>query len=380
MSSRSAVARVLALLLASGLLPAAGLLLFCAVTLPGKALAGAVGLMGVGPLLWALAAERRQSALSRLGKWVAVLGMAGIVGIALQAPPHRSPEGSRISSRYADGGRHGWRVGVGNVLPEIDQIHCGFAAAVVLDPLFNRRQKQGLAAETDALYDEMARDPEFRACGSAMPSIYREILGFEFRDGHYFHYIPPQIDRSKPSSALVFLHGSGGNFKAYTWLLSKVADRVGCTVIAPTFGLGEWEKPGAYAAVIAAISDAGRHAAIDPARIHLAGLSNGGKGVCLAESEPGPRFASIVLLSAVLHHRVLPEVLAHRLGKRPVLVLSGMVDDRVPWDYVSGYASRLADAGMDVTTQGFEGEDHFLLFRRRAEMVDALTGWLQHGP
>ncbi|WP_395751106.1 alpha/beta hydrolase family protein [Prosthecobacter sp.] len=266
------------------------------------------------------------------------------------------------------------------MLPEIDQIHLGYVAAVAFDPLFTRRQRKELSAMTDAIYTEIGDDSDFVAVGSALPSIYREASFEEFRDGHYFHYIPAGVDRARPAPTLVFLHGSGGNFKAYIWLLSKMADKLGFIVIAPSFGLGNWEKKGGYKAITNALADAGKHAAIDPENIHLMGLSNGGKGLCLAESAPGPKFRSLIFLSAVLHDRIAPAELASRLQQRRMLILSGGSDDRVPWDYVSIYAEKLKAEGMEVTLHRFEGEDHFLFFRRRSEVVAKVADWLDSFP
>ena len=226
------------------------------------------------------------------------------------------------------------------------------------------------------MYAEMAADADFTAVGSALSSIYREISFEDFRDGHYFHYIPANVDRCKPTPALVFLHGSGGNFKAYIWLLTKMADELGITVIAPSFGMGNWEKRGGYETITRAIEDAGKHAAIDPDQIHLMGLSNGGKGLCLAESAAGPKFRSLIFLSAVWHNRIRPRELAARLQQRRILILSGGSDDRVPWDYVAGYAEKLKADGLDVTTQCFDGEDHFLFFRQRSEVLKLLAKWI----
>ncbi|MHB1080077.1 MAG: alpha/beta hydrolase [Prosthecobacter sp.] len=229
---------------------------------------------------------------------------------------------------------------------------------------------------TDTMYAEISAAPDFTAVGSALPSIYRELSFGEFRDGHYFQYIPAGVDRTKPTPTLVFLHGSGGNFKAYTWLLSKVADELGITLIAPTFGMGNWEKKGGYEAITRAIADADKHAAIDPGQIHLMGLSNGGKSLCLAESTSGPKFRSLIFLSAVLHSRIQPAELAARLQPRRVLILSGGSDERVPWDYVSGYAEKLKAGGLDVTSRRFGGEDHFLFFRQRTEVLQLVAGWI----
>jgi predicted esterase len=376
MSSPLALLKAAVLLLALVFLPVAVVLGFCSITWTGIGLGFAVGMIGCGPLLWCIGDERCSTRQVWLGKGLLGLGLAFGIGLVMQAPDGHTAESARMHSRYADGGWHHARFGFGNVLPETDQIHLGYQVAMKFDPFFTEEQKQELAAMTDAIYAEMELDAEFAACGSALGAIYDEVTFAEFRHGHYFHYIPPQLDRTKPAPALVFLHGSGGNFKAYTWLLSKVADQTGCTVIAPSFGLGNWEKRGAYEAITAAIADAGKHAAIDPARIHLMGLSNGGKGVCLAESSRGPRFASIILLSAVLHDDIQPASLAKRLTNRPVLILSGQNDDRVPWSYVDDYAAKLEKGGMQVTKRAFDGEDHFLFFRRQTEILDEVRRWI----
>ncbi|MEZ5384538.1 MAG: hypothetical protein R3F13_03375 [Prosthecobacter sp.] len=377
MSSPLALLKALALLLALILMPIALIALACVVTWPGTILGVSLGLLGLGPLLFWIGDERGAILQLRLGKAFLALGVIGLTSTVWRAPDGHTLENARIHSRYADGGWHYERFAFGNVLPEIDQIHLGYAAALAFDPFFNREQKRDLSAMTDAIHAEMAKDAEFQACGSALTTIYDEMTFTEFRDGHYFHYIPSKHDRSKPAPALVFLHGSGGNFKAYVWLLSKVADETGCTVIAPTFGLGNWEKRGAYDAITNAIADAHKHAAIDPDQIHLMGLSNGGKGVCLAESEEGPHFRSLIFLSGVFHNRITPEQLAERLKPRTVLVLSGGSDDRVPWNYVSDYAAKLKAGGLNVTTRQFPDDDHFLFFRKRKEVLRTVAEWLK---
>lgn len=349
--------------------------LCCVITWQGMLLSAA-GLLGLGPLLYWIGDERGSVLQMRLSKTMLALAATGIMVVLWQTPTAHTPETARIHSRYSDGGWHYDRLALGSMLPEIDQIHLGYAVASALDPFFNQKQRRELSAMTDSIYAEIGSEPDFTAAGSALPSIYHEMSFGQFRDGHYFHYIPAKVDRSKPTPALVFLHGSGGNFKAYIWLLSKLADELGITVIAPTFGLGNWEKKGGYEAITRAITDAGNHATIDPEQIHLMGLSNGGKGMCLAESSEGPKFRTLIFLSAVLHNRISPSTLASRLKGRPALVISGGSDDRVPWDYVSGYAEKLERSGMRVTTRCFEQDDHFLFFRKRTEVLKIIGEWI----
>ena len=109
------------------------------------------------------------------------------------------------------------------------------------------------------------------------------------------------------------------------------------------------------------------------------GLSNGGKGLCLAESAAGPKFRSLIFLSAVFHNRIKSAELATRLQPRRILILSGGSDDRVPWDYVSDYAEKLKAGGLDVTTHCFEAEDHFLHFHQCAVVVKLVAEWIVTG-
>lgn len=376
MSSPFVLLKAFALLLVLALAPLAVFGLCCMVTWQGMLFSAAIALLAISPLLFWIGDERGSVLQMRLGRFLPLVACVGAAVTLWQTPDAHTPETARIHSRFSVGGWHYDRYSVGSLLPEIDQIHLGYAVAVAFDPFFTRQQRRDLAAMTDTIYAEIGADADFTAVGSALPSIYRELCFKEFRDGHYFHYIPAGVNRTKPTPALVFLHGSGGNFKAYTWLLSKIADELGITVIAPSFGMGNWERQGGHEAITRAIADAGKHAAIDPDQIHLMGLSNGGKGLCLAESTDGPKFRSLIFLSAVFHSRVRPAELAARLQPRRVLILSGGSDDRVPWEYVSGYAEKLKAGGLDVTSRRFDGEDHFLFFRQRAEVLKLVTGWI----
>ncbi|MFC5454184.1 alpha/beta hydrolase [Prosthecobacter fluviatilis] len=346
MLSPQVILKSLALMLALFAVPLSLFGLCCVITWQGTLLSSAAGLLGLGPLLYWIGDKRGSTQQMRLGKIFVVTACIAAAVVLWQTPDARTSEASRIHSRYSDGGWHYDRFSIGSVLPEIDQIHLGYAVASALDPLFTQKQRRELSAMTDAIYAQAGADPDFTAAGSALPSIYSEMTLGQFRDGHYYHYIPAKVDRTRPTPALVFLHGSGGNFKAYIWLLSQLADELGIT-------------------------------AIDPAQIHLMGLSNGGKGLCLAESAAGPKFRSLIFLSAVLHSRIRPAQLAARLHPRPVLILSGDSDDRVPWEYVSDYADTLKAGGLDVTTHRFAGEDHFVFFRKSAEVQKLVSAWVR---
>lgn len=121
-----------------------------------------------------------------------------------------------------------------NIVPEIEQIQLGFLIMPYLDPILTREQSKRASAFTLGFYEEMEGDPDFRELGSAMGWAYAELVGQSFNVGHYYLYVPEQYSE-KPTPVVIFLHGSAGNFKAYTWLWSKVADRLGCVVVSEFF-------------------------------------------------------------------------------------------------------------------------------------------------
>src|SRR5262249_39698639 len=139
----------------------------------------------------------------------------------------------------------------------------------------------------------------FRHLPSALPAVYRSLGSFSEPADDGFLYIPAHLAATHPAPVLVFLHGSGGNFKGYLWVLSEVADRAGCVVVAPGDGLGNWRASETGRRIASALDRAAQVTAIDRHRVHLAGLSNGGLGVCQALAEHGADFKTAILISPV---------------------------------------------------------------------------------
>jgi len=61
---------------------------------------------------------------------------------------------------------------------------------------------------------------------------------------------------------------------------------------------------------------------------------------------------------------------------KPVLVFSGLRDDRVPADYVRDQAAALQRGGGQVQIEFVEDADHFLFFSHREQTIERLTSWL----
>jgi len=333
-------------------------------------------LLGAAPaLLWLRPGIPR---LRLLGTVAFALWLLITLGLILVSPDGAPPKNARVQNRYSDGGWHYQRFTLGALLPEIDQFLLGFKLVPMADPLFTLKQGRSVSGLTRKIYAELEADEDFRALGSVMPEAYNEIWGQPFDHGHYFLYVPPRLDRKTPAPALVFLHGSGGNFKAYTWLLSKVADERGMVLVAPTFGMGNWNPQHSVQVVMAALDDAARAVPIDMSHVHLAGLSNGGLGVShVAASEAGRRFHSLIFLSPVCDEAALgSKEFSTQWRDKPVLIITGQEDDRVPLPYVVTCAGIMKSAGARVEMSAYAGADHFLVFSYRERFVQQLSDWL----
>ena len=369
--------RVLCLLWAVLVVPLAACLLWSCVTLDGVVFGLAALALGITPVFWIWGRKApwlRYGALACLSLWLVLT-----CWLAWHHPNGRARSGAAVSNRYVGGGWHYENAALGALLPEVDQFMLGFRLVPALDPLFTHKQAAMLSSLTRGIYQELEADADFHALGSVMPNAYRELWGRRFDDGHYFLYVPPNLDQTKPEPALVFLHGSGGNFKAYTWILSRVADELGMVLVAPSYGMGNWDPHGGPRTVIAALDDAAGTIPLDRGQIHLMGLSNGGLGVSrTAAGSDGGRFNSLVFLSAVCDKTALESSSFATTWKgKPVLVLTGRNDDRVPLAYEQSCADMMTHAGALVDMKTFDDADHFLLFSHRREMIATLRAWLE---
>ncbi|RYD17183.1 MAG: hypothetical protein EOP88_27935, partial [Verrucomicrobiaceae bacterium] len=314
----------------------------------------------------------RRSGWICFGSWLAIA-----IWLAIVSPDGSSTKDARVKNCHVGGPEKYQRYVLGALLPEVDQFMLGFRLITSVDPLFTGEQASSLSNLTKTIYTDLESDPDFHALGSVMPGAYDELWARKFDHGHYFLYVPPGLDHKSPAPALVFLHGSGGNFKAYTWLLSRVADECGMVLISPSYGMGNWDSQGGVRAVEAALDDAGKDIPIDMNRIHLAGLSNGGLGVSrVAASDQGKRFRSLTFLSGVCDAAAIAtDAFKKQWSGKPVLIITGTDDDRVPLNHVSSYASSMRDSGAGVEMSTYDGADHFLFFSHRDRCLEELSRW-----
>ena len=293
-----------------------------------------------------------------------------------QVPSGRPRQGSPIQHRFSKGPIPFPQHSLFNVIPESEQINMGFLVMPFLDPYFTFGQALRVSGPTRALYREMEADPDFHALGSAMVWAYPEMWGEPADVGHYYLYIPKHRRRG-PIPAMVLLHGSVGNFKPCTWVLSHLAEKCGMAIISPSFGKGDWRLPESRQAVERTLEDASRVVEIDRSQLYLAGISNGGLGVSQVADALPDRFRGLIFISAVFE----PEILStsHFLNQwqgRPVLVLAGDADERIPFSWTQEQVALLKAGKVNVRDISYPGEDHFLFFTHWKDLVETMSDWI----
>jgi pimeloyl-ACP methyl ester carboxylesterase len=352
--------------------------LFYAATAWGRWVAcGGLALIGLPGALSLRYTQRHKGALwGWISSGLALAAIAILTGVVLAAPSGDASPGSPVSQRFTTNTRFP-RYTISNIVPEAEQINLGFVVMPYLDAIFTHEQARRVRGFTLDLYREMEQDSGFRALGSAMGWAYADLFGQPYDAGHYYLYIP-QNRPVTPLPAIVFLHGSMGNFKTYTWVWSSLAEELGYVIIAPSFGFGNWREPGGVEAVVKALADAQTVVELDETRLYLAGLSNGGLGVSLlADAAPG-RFRGLIFISPVMATEVVDRpAFQSAWAGRPVLVVTGQADERVPVAYVTERAKRLERGGVAVKSILYPNEDHFLFFAQRERVIADVSRWLR---
>jgi predicted peptidase len=120
----------------------------------------------------------------------------------------------------------------------------------------------------------------------------------------YGLFLPHNYKPNVPTPAIVFLHGvlqAGGDGRSEMGQglgpnISRNPERFPCIAIFPQSG-GDWTGEARDRLCMAVIDDVAAHYAIDPDRVVLTGLSNGGYGTWHIGANHPDRFAALVPVS-----------------------------------------------------------------------------------
>jgi pimeloyl-ACP methyl ester carboxylesterase len=324
-----------------------------------------LSLAGTGIAVWPAQRPRLAGAL--------FLVSLSLLLLRVSTTPLQSPD-SRLVVVYRNIER-AYRLSPSTLVPEADQLLLGAKVAAVLDPLLTFSRGNRLSGLTKQIYRELAADDDFALAPSALGTCYQEVLGRGATRGPLLVY-RPSVSQATALPVLLFVHGSLGNFRAYSWILKALADQRKLAIVAPSFGAGNWYKPGGLETLQDALDYIQEQPDLDPSKVTLVALSNGGIGAGMLAQHAATRLQSIVLISAVLwsQHFGTPDFPAI-WGTKPLLLLHGQEDERVSIDNLKKYSQAFEAANLAVSRIWYPEEDHFLFFSKRKELLADIDRW-----
>jgi pimeloyl-ACP methyl ester carboxylesterase len=186
--------------------------------------------------------------------------------------------------------------------------------------------------------------------------------------------IPLTYQPSKGYALIVCLHGAGFTGDAY---LERWQARLGedYILVCPTYPAGAWFTRRAEDLVLATIRHVRQRYHVDPDRIFLTGMSNGGIGAWLIGMHHAPLFAGLAPMAGGLDDVLMPFL--GNLRNTPIYIIHGAKDQVMPAALSRSIARELTMLGYPHIYREHQGEHpmaggHY--FPR--EELPALVTWL----
>lgn len=201
-----------------------------------------------------------------------------------------------------------------------------------------------LAAVTALLEQERTYGAAPVGLQPGLPVTVRE------RTYRYGLYVPPTYDTAKEYALVLCLHGAGFTGDAY---LERWQTRLGENYIlaCPTYMQGTWWTRHGEALVLATLRTVQARYHIDPDRVFLTGMSNGGIGTYLVGTHDAPLFAGLAPMASGLDTVLMPFL--ENLKNTPVYMIHGRQDDVMPVELSRAIVQELTRLGY-----AFQYQEH----------------------
>ncbi len=172
-------------------------------------------------------------------------------------------------------------------------------------------------------------------------------------------YVPEYYDAAQRLPLIVALHGGSGHGSDFLWSWLREARTRGCIVLAPTSVGDTWSlmQPDIDVNQLRArVERAMVHWSIDPDRVLLTGMSDGGTFSLLASvMEQGP-YTHFAPISGSFHPFILEG--ARELRGVPMYLVHGALDWMFPIAMARAARDALRAAGVDLTYREIEDLSH----------------------
>jgi poly(3-hydroxybutyrate) depolymerase len=232
------------------------------------------------------------------------------------------------------------------------------AAARILRPDSSTRSAGALAcALPDSLRQRLARPRPSSPPGTS----FRGMASNTFRGWPYGVYVPDDYRGDEPFPLIVYLAGNSGPAMEGVQLASAAFERTGYLVVYPN-SWGGWWRTATQTMVDSLLGEVMRKHNVDPERVYISGLSNGGTGTLDYVSLWPQRFsAAVVAMGAGLFgftelggNRPFVSNVTHT----PMLFLHGEKDPVIEVSATTKTVDSLRAQHADVAMQLFPDREH----------------------
>jgi phospholipase/carboxylesterase len=196
--------------------------------------------------------------------------------------------------------------------------------------------------------------------------------------GGFSLYVPEYYTPERAWPLVMALHGGSGNGRGFLWRWLRDARSLGAILVTPTATASTWALMGEDidTANLARILDSVRHRwNIDPARLLLTGMSDGGTFSYVSGLESASPFTHLAPIAATFHPLMAEIADAERLRGLPIHIVHGALDWMFPVETARQTRDLLTAAGADVTYREIDNLSHCY----PTEMNAAILSWLDGG-
>ena len=169
--------------------------------------------------------------------------------------------------------------------------------------------------------------------------------------GGFSMYVPEHYDPGRRWPLVVALHGGGGQGRDFLWHWLKDARAHGAIVVAPTSSGRTWpiqDEDVDTPRLSELVANVRARWSIDPTRILLTGMSDGGTFAYLAGLQTDAPFTHLAPLSAAFHPILAEVAEPARLRGLSMYVAHGVLDWMFPVSMARNAAAVLSAAGAAV--------------------------------
>ncbi len=194
--------------------------------------------------------------------------------------------------------------------------------------------------------------------------------------GGYSLYVPEYYDPDREWPLVMALHGGSGHGRLFLWSWLRDARARGAIVVAPTARGRTWALMGedVDSPNLARILDEVRgHWRVDPSRLLLTGLSDGGTFCYVSGLTSDSPFTHLAPIAASFHPLLAGAADSARLRGLPIQIVHGRHDWMFPVEVARQAHEALVSAGADVSYREIADLSHS--YPREANV--ALLDWLK---